>query len=211
MTEIIDRRTGDLKPLYAVKAKEPVFQHVPELPVIDIAGEGDPAVSKDYAAAVKALMTIAWGARMARKGTDLPVFKVMPLEGVWSMPPGVDFSEDPEVRAQLQWHMQVVMPEDFDELEFGSIRSAAARKDPYLDALSAVQFTTVPAHNACAMLHVGPFTEEPATFAVMNAAIAERGLTAEKAHREIYLSDLRRTAPEKLQTILRLTVQGEID
>lgn len=211
MSDILDRRTGDLKALYAVTAREPVFLQVPDLPVIEIAGEGDPNVAPAFADAIQALMSIAWPARMKRKGTDKPVFKVMPLEGIWTMPEGVDFHYDPETMSHLRWRLQLVMPNDFDDAEFETTRAMAAAKKGASPSLADVVFRTEPAHAACSMLHIGPFANEEATFARMQEAITARGLEAELGHREIYLSDSRRTAPEKLKTILRLTLKEQIN
>ncbi len=203
MADRLDLRVH-YKDLYSAGAKAPVLVDVPELTVIALDGVGDPAVSEDYKAAVEALMTIAWGIRAHRKKQDPPVdIKVMPLEGDWTLP-GIPFSEDPEVRAQLQWSMQIVQPDDLTTDEIDIVRATAMKKKPALTPLADVRIEVVPGGPAATMLHVGPFTTEPETIARIHDLIREKGHEPILGHREIYLSDMRRAAPEKLRTILRV-------
>ena len=80
----------------------------------------------------------------------------------------------------------------------------SARKKVPADLLERASFETIADGPSVQMLHVGPYDTEPETFAAMNAFMAEHGLVrTEQAHREIYLSDPRRVAPEKNRTLLR--------
>jgi hypothetical protein len=203
MADRLDLRVH-LKHLYGAGAKAPVLVVVPDLTVIALDGVGDPAVSEDYQAAVEALMTMAWGIRAHRKKQDPSIdIKVMPLEGVWSLP-GIPFSEDPAVRARLQWSMQIVQPDDITADELEAVRETAMEKKPTLRPLADVRIEVVPGGPAATMLHVGPFTTEPETISQIHDVISENGHEPVLGHREIYLSDVRRTAPEKLKTILRV-------
>jgi hypothetical protein len=152
-------------------------------------------------------MTMAWGIRAYRKAMDpSSVIKVMPLEGIWTLP-GIMFSETPEVRAQLQWSMQIVQPDDLTVEELESVRETARKKKLGLPQLADVRLERIPGGPAATMLHLGPFSEEPATIARLYEAIDASGGEPVWGHREIYLSDLRRTAPERLRTILRVGIR----
>ena len=174
--------------------------------MLAIEGTGDPAVSPLYQASVEALMTMAWGVRAHLKAADPPlVIKVMPLEGEWTLP-GIPFSEDPEVRAQLQWSLQIVQPEVVTGADVEAVRATVRRKKPALARVDDVRLERVSGGPAAAMLHVGPYATEPATLARIHGHIEASGGTPIWGHREIYLSDPRRTAPDRLKTILRVRI-----
>ncbi len=205
MTDL-DQRV-ELSSLYTVSAREPVTLDVPELQVLAIEGTGDPAVSPLYQASVAALMTMAWGVRAHLKDADPPlVIKVMPLEGEWTLP-GIPFSEDPAVRAQLQWSLQIVQPGVVTAAVVETVRAAVRRKKPALNRIDDVRLARVPGGPAAALLHIGPYATEPATLARIHAHIEASGGTPIWGHREVYLSDPRRAAPDRLKTILRVRIR----
>jgi hypothetical protein len=191
--------------LYGVKPGPPRRVTVPELTVIALDGVGDPARSPVFADAVEALFSVAWGIRARRKAQEPPIeLKVMPLEGQWTLPAGVGFAEDPAVRDQLQWSLQIVQPDDVTEAEVDEVKATVARKKSRLVRVPEIALRRLPGGEAAQILHVGPFAEEPASIARIHELIAAEGGTPVLGHREIYLSDMRRTAPEKLRTILRV-------
>ncbi len=193
---------AELASLYAAKATAPQLIEVPSLPVIALDGVGDPATSTGFQRAIEALMSIAWGIRARRKAQDPPVtIKVMPLEGVWSLP-GIPFSEDPAVRAQLEWSLQIVQPEDVTPGELDAVREVVRNRKPALEPVADVRLEWTPAGPVGVMPHVGPFTTEPETIARIHEAIIADGGEPVLGHREIYLSDFRRVAPKKRKTIL---------
>ncbi len=202
----VDQR-ATLSHLYKVSAKAPVSIDVPDLTVLAIEGTGDPAVSPLYQASVQALMTMAWGIRAHLKASDPPFqIKVMPLEGEWTLP-GIPFSEDPEVRAKLEWSLQIVQPEHVRTDLVEDVRAAVRKKKAGLARVDDVQLETVPGGPAATMLHLGPFSREPETIARIHSHIEASGREPILGHREIYLSDLRRVPPEKLRTILRVGIR----
>lgn len=201
----LDQRT-ELSFLYKVSAKAPVSVDVPDLLVLALDGTGDPAVSPLYQASVTALMAMSWGVRAHLESGDPPlVITVMPLEGVWTLP-GIPFAETPEVRAQLQWSLQVVQPGMVTGADVEAVRATVRRKKPALDRIEDVRLARVPGGPAAAMLHVGPYVTEPTTLASIHAHIEASGGTPIWGHREIYLNDPRRTAPDTLKTILRVGI-----
>ena len=108
------------------------------------------------------------------------------------------------MRDQLQWSLQIVQPDDLTADELDAVKAQVATKKRALPAVPVVELRRLPPCEAVQILHVGPFREEPSSIAQIHAAIKAEGGVAQLGHREIYLSDLRRTPEEKLKTILRV-------
>jgi len=133
-------------------------------------------------------------------------YTVGPLEGEWSLAVGKAY--DPRDKSALGWTIMIRQPDFLDKAAFARFRAlakdkAAKKKEP-TSPFNRLEFG-LRAEGLCAqILHRGPYDAEPAAFARMEACLAEEGYSRlSKDHREIYLSDPRRTAPEKLKTILR--------
>ena len=193
----------ELSALYSGK-RVPAFVDVPELPFLMIDGRGDPNTAPAYAEAVQALYSVAYTIRFALKrrpdAVDAPV---MPLEGQWWTPDMATFSTDD--KAQWNWTMMIVLPEQATAQVVEHARVAAARKHPEvpLDRVRLQRF----AEGRCAqVLHAGPYSAEGPTVAALHAFITANGCTLTGRHHEIYLGDPRRTAPGRLRTILRQPV-----
>ncbi len=202
---MIDSRSGALRTLYAANATRCSLVDVPELAVLAIDGEGDPARSSDYSVAVSALMALAGSVRATlKKERPAEAFRIMPLEGVWSLPDELIFAEDPEIRDQLQWTLQVVQSDGVDADIVARSRAAIAAKRPHVAALDRVELRVLPAGPAGQLLHRGPWRDEPATLDRLHRCVRERGGRPTHGHREIYLNDPGRTPPERLKTILRI-------
>jgi len=89
------------------------------------------------------------------------------------------------------------------------IMKRTMKKKPH-DLLDQVKLQTIKEGKCIQMLHLGSYDNEPESFALMEKFASEQGLIREsKVHREIYLSDARKTAPEKLKTVLRFKVTGD--
>ncbi|HYH13283.1 MAG TPA: GyrI-like domain-containing protein, partial [Thermomicrobiales bacterium] len=132
------------------------------------------------------------------------VFKVMPLEGVWTLPDELTFSEDPAIRGQLRWTLQIVLPAEIDLPVIERSRAETTRRKPQLCSLDRVERRSLPEDHAAQMLHRGPYRNEPVTLDLIHRFIRERGSRPKPGHREIYLNDPRRTEAAKLRTILRV-------
>ena len=194
--------TKEHKDLYRAAAGKPVVVEVPTFTIIAVDGQGDPNTSQAYQEAMEALYTVAYKIKFASKGEGFD-FRVMPLEGLW-------WADDPAAftggnRDEWQWRMFIVVPDFVTEAAFSAaVKVVAEGKNPA--ALGKVTFRTFHEGPAAQIMHVGPFAAEAPTIETLHAFIRETGHTfdgqAEK-HHEIYLSDPRRTAPEKLQTIIR--------
>jgi hypothetical protein len=206
--DVLDLRRS-LAPLYSVKASAPVLVQAPELSVLAFDGVGDPAECVDFRIAIESLFALAWGIRARWKAQSPPVeIKVMPLEGQWSLPTDVVFSDSPSVRAQLRWSMQIVQPSRVTQSDLDEVRFSVATKKRVLTRLDEARLTRIPAHDAMTLLHIGPYSDEPATIARIHAAIHAAGGEPSAGHREIYLSDPRRISPDNLKTILRVGIRS---
>ncbi len=190
----------ELRAYYHASARAVAEVEVPAFSYLMIDGRGDPNTSPAYAQAVAALFTVSYAVKFAlKRGPQAIDYGVMPLEGLW-------WAEDWSVfaagdRARWQRTMMIQQP-DFvsPALVYETIARVAKTKAlPALELLRLERF----AEGRCAqILHVGPFTAEGPTIARLHAFIDARGRRVGK-HHEIYLSDVRRAAPEKWKTVLR--------
>jgi hypothetical protein len=190
------------KELYQPKGKPEVVE-VPAMNFFTIRGEGHPE-SEAFQACVEALYAASYTVRMSHKGKHKPdgyfEYTVYPLEGVWDL---IDYSKGSLDKTNFKYHLMIRQPEFLTE-EQADFFLDMARKKKKLPALEWVDFAAFDDGKCIQMLHVGPYDDEPASFATMEAFCETQGLSRKsKVHREIYLSDFRKTAPEKLKTILR--------
>ncbi|WP_299348537.1 GyrI-like domain-containing protein [uncultured Shimia sp.] len=207
MTKLDFKKTD--KPLYSGKVDQWVRLSVPEISFVAIEGAGDPN-GPGYAAALAALYPTAYGLKFMAKaqGAD---FVVPPLEALW-------WAEDPTVfvsgaREDWRWQVQLRVPDTIDESDFQqaceTVRARLTKKEADTSRLSDLFFHTVTEGDSLQTLHVGPYTDEAEKLADLHQRIMpDLGLTFNGLHHEIYLSDPRRTAPEKLRTILRQPVKS---
>lgn len=130
-------------------------------------------------------------------------FVVPPLEGFWQQA-GSD-SIDYAHKENFEWISVIRLPDFVTKADFDwAVQEATAKKK--LD-FSPVEFLTVDEGLCVQCMHVGPYDAEPATVAAMDAFVQANGcandLTDARRHHEIYLSDVRKTTPEKLKTVIR--------
>ena len=204
----------EYKEFYLPK-RTPELVSVPPMTFVAVRGEGDPNVEGGaYKEAVGVLYAIAHTIKMSKMG-DHRIdgyydFVVPPLEGFWWQPgmEGVDFAH----KATFHWIAAIRLPDFVTPGEFSWAKEEAARKKG-LDT-TAAELLTIEEGLCAQIMHLGPYDDEPATVALLDAFIAEQGLEndmsdteAGRHHHEIYLSDPRRTAPEKLKTVLRHPVR----
>ena len=199
--DTLDLRT-DLPSLYRV-GRKPALVDVPELNCLMVDGQGDPNTAARYQHAVEALFTLSWTMRFALKRAGVLDYKVMPLEGLWWTPDMADFSTSD--KDAWHWTAFMVQPDVVDEAVLAEA-SAAAREKRDLPALDDVRLERWTEGRCAQVLHVGPYSAEGPTIEALHAFIAECGLELRGKHHEIYLGDPRRSAPEKLRTIIRQPV-----
>lgn len=184
---------------------------IPPMLFLAIEGQGDPG-GAEYAAAVAALYPLAYAVKFSCKaeGQD---FTVPPLEALW-------WADDMEAfvkgdRADWRWKAMLRMPEGVDEEMLGAARAKvlaklAKARDSATDAdhVEAVGLWRYEEGDCLQTLHVGSYAEEaPVLAALHHEVMPGMGLIFGGFHHEIYLSDPRRVAPEKLKTILRQPVR----
>ncbi len=197
-----------LKALYAPSAKHASIVDVPELAFLMIDGRGDPATSEEYHDAVGALYGVAYTLKFAlKKGDPERDFKVAPLEGLWWAD-----AEKPSM-AELQaerdawnWTMMIAVPVAVTAAEVAAALEAAARRR-LLPAAAGIRLERFAEGLAAQIMHVGPYSEEAPTIERLHAFVGEQGYELRGRHHEIYLGDPRRTAPERLRTVLRHPVK----
>lgn len=204
----------EYREFYLPKAA-PELVTVPPVNYIAVEGTGDPNQEGGaYKAAMGVLYAVAFTLRMsAKSGHAIQGFfdyVVPPLEGFWRQAgreAGADF--DYADKASLRWTSVIRLPDFITREDFAWAVETAGRKKG-LDC-SAARFLTVEEGLCVQMMHLGPYDDEPASLARMRQFTEEQGcredLGETRLHHEIYLSDPRRTAPERLRTVLRHPVR----
>lgn len=190
----------EFKELYAPAVK-PSLVDVPDMAFLMVDGHGDPNRADAYQQAVEALFTVSYTAKFIVKRTGGGVdFTVMPLEGLWWVPDMSRFTTDD--KSAWDWTAMVMQPDAVTaEVIDAALEQAAAKRD--LPALARLRFERFHEGPAAHVMYRGPYAEEGPTIAALHAFIAEHGYVLSGKHHEIYLGDPRRTAPEKLRTVIR--------
>jgi len=167
-------------------------------------GQGDPSGAA-FQEAVGGLYAVAYTMKFGRRGTRLRPFKVAPLEGLWwGRSPLGDFTSEP--RECWNWTILIRVPDDATRAELKKTAAALEAKGRGA-AVSAVRLERVREGRCVQALHVGPYATERATIERILALVHEQDLALAGRHHEVYLSDPRRVAPEKMKTVLRMAVK----
>lgn len=199
----------EYKDLYLPKAK-PDFLEVPPTLFLMTDGCGDPN-GEEYHRAMELLYAVTFTIKMSKMDGTQPrgyfEYVVPPLEGLWSCG---DLPFEFTRRQDWQWTSMIRQPEFVTREVFNRACERAAKKKPELD-FSRVRLEEYQEGPCVQILHVGPYSKEPVSLAAMREYMDRSGLeddcTEKRRHHEIYLSDPRRTAPEKLKTVLRHPVR----
>lgn len=189
------------KHLYQPPATAVTAVDVPALTYLMVDGQGDPNTSPAYTQAIEALYSLSYTLKFTLKKSPKPVdYGVMPLEGLW-------WADDPRAfhrkdKSTWKWTAMILQPEFIGrrqvEAAFDEVRK---KKNPV--ALDRVRLETLTEGTSAQILYEGPFADEGPTIQRIHEFIHAAGKELCGKHHEIYLSDPRRTAPEKLKTILR--------
>jgi hypothetical protein len=193
------------KPLYTASAKAATLVLVPPLKYLMFNGFGDPDTNPDFQAGVEALYTASYTLKFRLKKEQALDWVVPPLEGLWWMLLA-DF--DLERRDDWRWTLMLPQPAEVTR-ELLDQAVSEAKKKKALPSLDKLRLDVYDEGRAAQILHVGPYSEEMAAVDRLHAFIKEQGFHLCGKHHEIYLNDPRRTAPEKLKTILRQPVSTE--
>lgn len=190
-----------LKHLYSPSSKEVSVVNVPRMNFLMIDGKGDPNTTLEYKQAVEALYAVAYNLKFKiKKGTTQIDYGVLPLEGLWWVDDMTEF--DVNHKEDWQWTAMIMQPEYISENLFKTTLEEVARKKE-LTALSKMRFEDFEEGKAAQILHIGAFSEEGPTIEKVHRFITDQGYQLTGKHHEVYLSDIRKAAPEKWKTIVR--------
>jgi hypothetical protein len=180
---------------------------VPPLQFLMVDGSGDPNTSAEYQNAVQALYTLGYTLKFKAKKELAIDYPVMALEGLWWAEDMHDFSV--ARKADWKWTMMLSTPDFVSPALVEAAIAEAGRKKPAGD-LSRPHFATFAEGLAGQIMHIGPYAAEAPTIQRLHDFIHGQGHTFDglaQKHHEIYLSDPRRAAPDKLKTIIRQPVR----
>lgn len=197
----------EYKEFYMPKNK-PGIVTVPSMNFIAVRGSGDPNQEDgEYKQSIGLLYGIAFTIKMSKKG-DHQIegyfdYVVPPLEGFWWQDGvnGIDYAR----KEDFHWISVIRLPDFVTEDDFRWAVDEAAKKKK--QDFSKVEFLTVKEGLCVQCMHIGSYDDEPVTVAMMHEFMEQQGyeldITDKRLHHEIYLSDARKVAPEKLKTIIR--------
>lgn len=196
----------DFKHLYMPKTL-PEIVEVPRMTYLMIDGTGDPN-SEGFAKETETLYSLSYAVKMSYKSDDVPTgyyeYTVFPLEGVWDL---LDRSKPPTDKSNLKYTIMIRQPDFLTDNGFKRFLEQTKKKKPN-PFLENVRFEQWEDGWSCQMMHIGSFDDEPESFARMEAFCDEQSyIRTSKIHREIYLSDPRKTESAKLKTVLRFPVK----
>ena len=197
----------EYKEFYMPKNK-PGIVTVPPMNYIAVHGKGDPNTEDgEYKQAINMLYGIAFTIKMSKLG-DRRIegyfdYVVPPLEGFWWQDgvAGVDYAH----KENFRWISVIRLPDFVTVDDFKWAVEEATRKKKA--DFSKAEFLTCDEGLCVQCMHIGPYDTEPATVSLMHAYAEQQGympdITDKRLHHEIYLSDARKVAPEKLKTVIR--------
>jgi len=190
-----------LKHLYKPSSRNVEIVEVPKMNFLMVDGEGDPNTAKSFSDAIEALYPVAYTLKfMVKNGAMAVDYGVLPLEALW-------WSEDMSAfvtgnKDAWKWTLMIMQPELITrDMVRQAIEQVAKKKNPV--SLPLVRFEPFQEGKAAQIMHIGPFTEEGPTIEKVHQFITDTGCEKSGKHHEIYLSDIRRAAPEKWKTIVR--------
>jgi hypothetical protein len=185
--------------------REPVMVNVPSLRYIMVDGRGDPNVSEWFQEATGALYAVSYTLKFKlKRGPGEMDYVVMPLQGLW-------WAEDMDVfvmeaKEEYEWTLMILQPDEVTEEMFAdACREVKEKKG--LEAVDRLRLETYQEGPSAQVMHIGPYADEAPTIAGLHAFIDDSGHRPRGKHHEIYLGDPRRTAPERLRTIIRQPIE----
>lgn len=193
---------------FYIPPKKPTIVTVPSMNYIAVRGKGDPNVEGgEYKQAIGLLYGVAFTIKMSKKGNHQIDgyfdYMVPPLEGFWWQDgvQGIDCTH----KEDFNWISVIRLPDFVTREDYGwAVKEATAKKK---QDFSKVEFFTYDEGVCVQCMHIGAYDDEPATVESMHQFMEAQGyeldITDQRLHHEIYLSDARRVAPEKLKTVIR--------
>lgn len=206
----------EYKDLYQPRNKPSVIA-IPEMTFIQVTGKGDPNICQAYKDAMEILYGLSFTIKMSKRSGSQPEgyfeYVLPPLEGLW-------WTEDGDIfdgignndKSKFNWISMIRQPDFVTEDVFQWAKAGLLKKKPHID-FSNTRLVTWEEGLCAQVMHIGPYDNEPATIAMLNDFVDQNGyitdITDDRPHHEIYLGDPRKTAPEKLRTVLRHPVKKQ--
>ncbi len=189
------------KHLYDPSSIKVEIVEVPEMNFIMVDGEGDPNTSQSFSDAIEVLFALAYTLKFMVKRGDIGIdYGVLPLEALWWADDMSAFTAGN--KDTWKWTAMIMQPEFIPrELVEKASQEVERKKRPV--SLPLVRFESFKEGKAAQIMHIGPFSEEGPTIEKVHLFIGKNGSQRVGKHHEIYLSDIRRAAPEKWKTIVR--------
>jgi hypothetical protein len=193
------------KNLYYPSDKKVSVVDVPRMNFLMVDGKGDPKTSQEYQDAMEALFPVSFKVKFLSKVENNLDYVVMPLEGLWWAENMDDFSiEDKE---SWNWTAMIMQPEFIQEDQVKmALEEVEIKKNPV--SISKIRFDKFSERLSAQIMHIGPYgAAEAPTVEKLHEFIDKSGYKHHGKHHEIYISDMRRTKPEKLRTVIRQPIE----
>ncbi len=202
---IDNMKTDFKKSLKSYKSKQNKFEiiEIPKIQYLMIDGQGSPG-GKSFGQAIQTLYPVAYRLKFYSKNNLNKDYVVPPLEALW-WAENMEYYDTLRDKSKWLWSTLLMTPDWIDSEIFNKVLAELRNKKPNLD-LSTVELKELTEDKVIQTLYVGPYEDEGPVIKEMHAAAKEKGYKLTGKHHEIYLSDFRKVAPEKLKTILRQPV-----
>lgn len=184
--------------------KKPTIIDIPSFNYLKVDGEGNPNTAVQFAEKTQLLYTLSYAIRFAVKKDLKIAYTVMPLEGLWWAQDMSTFHS--REYDQWKWTLMIMQPDLVTEEMVSTAKAEVVRKKG-MDQVNDLRFESYAPGKIVTMLHIGPYSAEAPNIQWMHTHAHEQGYTLHGLHQEIYLSDPRKIAPEKMKTILRQPIQ----
>jgi hypothetical protein len=195
----------ELKELYSPSAKEVALVDVPEMSFLAIDGAGYPGTSQEYQDAMMALYGVAYTLKFSLKN-DVGDFTVMPLEGLWWAGDMAAFAGEAR-KDEWKWTSMIALPDFVTQEHVDDAKGQLLAKRGEVPGLEKLRLERFAEGLSVQIMHIGPYAEEAPTIRRLHDFMDDKGYTFGGKHHEIYLSDPRRTKPERLKTVVRQPVR----
>lgn len=182
---------------------------IPPLQYLMIDGHGDPNTAPEYMLAIEALYPVSYTLKFASKRDLGRDYVVPPLEGLWWAEDMAAFTTARDA-SQWQWTLMMLVPEWIEPAMVDDAVAAVRTKHQPPPRVDDVRLETLDEGQSVQTLHIGPYDDEGPVIAQLHTEfLPQHGLHPTGKHHEIYFSDPRRAAPQKLRTLLRQPVEAD--
>ncbi len=196
----------EFKHLYNPPSKEVAVVDVPPMNFLMVDGQGDPNTSPEFQASVGTLFGVSYTLKFEiKKANPAADYTVMPLEALWWTEDADGFNA--ENKCAWKWTLMIAQPQSVtNDLVQAAIDTV--KKKEASPALSRLRFECLHEGLCAQSMHIGPYSAERPTIERIHRFIGENGYVPAGKHHEIYLSDPRRCAPEKMKTVVRQPIRA---